>query len=261
MSSHPDCPPLDELEADLAGGLQRLGADERPVPETYQRQTQFAGAPLELSSRCFVGGPISYARMVRVDGADRAQVLNAVWVPRAATRLPIVGLELLSFVKGLHLVVLDLYPTEPDRPQAPSIDWLGQLKSTWSDRFDLEDRPDWGTEVFSRRAIILKPGARRSLGVPAVADGIRWVLGRYIQTADRAASADPDNSKVDPAASQRLDRRASYLATQAKEEPAGDFLERMTSPEWVDRFTHQFLYPVWLQQADRLPPWLGARCT
>jgi hypothetical protein len=254
-TEHPDTPPLDELAGWVLASLRDAGARSLEVPERFSIRASFAGSELSMRPRALRGRALCYGRTARVDGGTRAQVYNAVLVPKLDSTLPIVGLEILSFLRGVHLFVFDFFSVSRSRGGRASEmrRHLSEARKQLSRDFELAPRPEWGREVFSPEAIVVRPDPRRGVRAAPFCQIVRQLLGPYIELLGEDCSATELECR------RRRERRARYLEVQAREEPAGAFLERLTGPAWVETFTHQYLYPDWLQGTDRSPPWSTAQ--
>lgn len=242
---------LDDVALAACDMLEQSGFAHTRVPDTFRFTGEFGGEPLSIAPRAFVGEGMSFGRVVRVRGGKRAQVLNIVLVPSIDSPLPIFGCEVLVFARGVHLVVLDLFPTCDHSINQPLADQLRFVGDTLGADFELLDAPEWGKNVFSDDAIVIKPGARRGAEADEFLPSLYRLLNPYLAAAAQNPVA-PVHMR-----SQIRERRALYLQDHAEEEPAGPFLERIAGEEWVEEFVFEFLFPRWLRAADRVAPWLA----
>jgi hypothetical protein len=247
--AHPDAETLDRVALDFVQELGRANMYEQRVPERFRFETQARGAVLSLQPRLFAGDRLAYGRVTRLRGGTSAQVLNIVMIPRLATALPVLAVEILSFVKGVHLVVFDIFPLH-ESDEGDLTDELGRTGELLEGRFTLEPRPDWGRSVFSEAAIIIRPGARSETRAEDVVEPLLELLKTYVEAIRQCSTARFDGLE------QRRRERARYLGMQASEEPGREFLQRVMGEDWVHRFTHEFLYPDWLHVGDRVMPWV-----
>ncbi len=246
---HPDAQTLDRVARDFMEMLDDASFFEQPVPERFSFEKEARGSTLRLEPRVFAGDRLAYGRVTRLDGGPSAQVLNIVLLPRLATGLPVLGVEILSFVKGVHLVVFDFFPLD-EASDAALHDELREAGAELEERFALEPRPDWGRSVFSESAIIIRPGARSETRADEVVGPLEALLESYVDALASCSTARFDGLE------HRRRERAHYLGTQVSEEPGRDFLERLMGEDWVHQFAHDFLYPDWLHDGDRVMPWV-----
>ena len=199
---------------------------------------------------------MDWARIGRLDGGARVQVLNLVAVPDVAAKAPIVAVEALFFGGALHLLVIDALGEGPRTREA-----LATRRAAVAQEWDLEAEPEWGAGAFSADLIFLKPGKKNEPGPDVVLPWVLEVAGA--QVADLGAAGAADVSEEE--ARGRWKERRHFLRVQREHEPARPFLERLTGdPELVERLLEGFLYPPALESArdgrdpqlasTRLPP-------
>ena len=239
---------LDELAGELGQLLEEAGARALERARQFDLQGRWREREVTLRARALRGGPISFARVVRVDGQEAMQALNLLVFGRAELGSPILGCEILTFGRGVHLFVLDAWPTSP--PLHPSLqEAMRAQREALGARFELLAPPAWGREVFSDQMIFVKPGARAAAPSEAFMEPVRQLTRAVLARAQEAPGLEA------PARGEALARRARFLRTHAEDEPVGPFLERLASPEWVERFNLEFLYPTWLRRGDEAPRW------
>lgn len=241
---------LNALAARLRARLLATSFAPIPLPSELSLDATLNRSPMTLTPWAFGHEQIALARMVRVDAGDAAQVFNLVIFPNAQTNHAIFGCELLLFRHGVHLFVLDLFQTSPAEPHAPRQELIAQEQQARR-ALELErcEVPDWGVGIFSDELMFFKPGARRALGPEPFIHALEGLLAVYL---DQLANPVPQ-----PELATQLARRARYIHGHAYDEPAGPFLERAAGKPWVERFVHDYLYPSWLMEGDRTPPWLS----
>lgn len=240
---------LDTLVQTILSDCKEANWSPIPVPERYQWRGESRGQAIQINAHVFESDTIAWGRVVRVDGGDTIQVLNVVALPRTTSRASIFGCELLVFRKGLHLFVLDAFPTTPT--DTPDIQQLRQIQQELNDSFNLEETPEWGKNVFSPNVVILKPGARLQLPVQAVVPAFQKLWTTWMNQLPHSSTINLEEQV------QIRELRARYLHHHAHDEPAGPFLQRMAGEEWAHDFIHSFLFPQWLKEGDASPPWDG----
>jgi hypothetical protein len=234
---------LDHARSQAIDNLRATGAAPVELPEDYQLRGEFGGSSVNLDLDVFRGGPFAWARVTRMR-SERVQVLNVVAVPKVEVEAPCFGAELLGFARGMHLVVLDAWPSELHAPAVAQK--LDSARSNIQAEWELEAIPEWGREVFSEHCVVVRPGARAAAPARRFTAPFIDVFSAYTSTR-HPVPADPDT---------HVARRKKWLQVQGEEEPAGDFLARIAGHEWVERFTFDVLYPKWLYDGDADPPWL-----
>ncbi|MEM1348288.1 MAG: hypothetical protein AAGI01_07035 [Myxococcota bacterium] len=237
---------LDTEVTCLAMDFEARGFVELDVPSMYTFEGQWAKSPLKISPRAWRGGAWPYVRVVRVDGGDAVQVLNMVWFPSEHTAAPVFGCELLVFRRGVHLVVFDLFATDSTHEPTPPRAILRELRGAWSAAAG--ELPEWGEEVFSEDAMILKPGTRTSIDPSSVLPS-RHGLSRALLECDASSIGDKE------AHSARLKTRARFIDVQGRNDPAAPFLERIAGHTWTHAFVDDVLYPTWLLGSSLAPSW------
>lgn len=240
--SRSDSDVLDASRASAVAFIESTGARPVELPEDYRLEGKFAGSAVDLDLCAFRGGRFAWARVTRMS-SERVQVLNVVLVPSAKTALPCVGVEFLAFARGVHLVVVDAWPTLADAPSFADV--LRSVRDDLTPRYDMEPRPEWGRQVFTEDVIFVRPGARAEAPV-----------SDFTPALDALLEAIGDAGTPSPSDHQRhIENRRTWLTVQGEEEPAGDFLARIAGHDWVERFTFDVLYPTWLYDGDGQPPW------
>jgi 15,16-dihydrobiliverdin:ferredoxin oxidoreductase len=194
------------------------------------------------SERC------AFGRVVRVDGGSRVQVLNIVLFPTLESGLPVLGVEILTFRRGLHLFVLDACPLWPDRFDHDG--WVEAL-DRGREAFPpacLREVPAWGQHVFSPSLVLAKPHPREPVPMSACLAPCRALLHHWLARATGLPACAPGEGPVDV-----LARRARYLKHHADDEPAGPFLRRTAGDAWAESFIYGFLFPSALREGDTSP--------
>lgn len=202
------------------------------------------GARGDVTFRCraWAGPGAALARAVRVD-SDRARVFNAVVIPHVDDPRPVLGVELLAFARGLHLVVLDGFPLGASRrPGEPLADALTAAHSALV-RPDADPIPEWGRAVFSSDVVLAKHRPDAPLDLERATAHTRAVLDAWHATGP--ASGDRDGI---------AQRRRRYLLDHAAHEPAGPWLARLLGDDRAHAFVHSVLFPSWLANDDEPRP-------
>lgn len=238
-----DASALDAAQATALSAIQRAGASVVELPERYSLEGTFGGSQVDLELNTFRGGPFAWARVTRMRSPGRAQVLNVVAVPAADVAAPCFGAELLVFARGTHLVVLDAWPTHAGTAGLASE--LKQARAELERDWTLDQVPDWGLEVFTDSAVVVRPGARAGAPASAFTGPFENLFGALTDT-DFGRPASPQA---------HIEGRRKWLRVQGEEEPAREFLTRIAGHAWVKRFTFDVLYPTWLYDGDGTPPW------
>jgi hypothetical protein len=237
------------LGADLDGrGLGRMalpGEDARPLLGAGS----FAGERVEVRPAAWRDRRVPFGRLVRVEGGQRVQVFNAVCFPSLSVSLPVLGCEILCFSKGVHLFVLDAFAlderSEADRAVRAA---LCEARADIAAEFSMMERPDWGAEVFSPEAILLKPGARAEVSLERFVPALDRVWSAWCEQLGRARAEREGWWR-------RRARRRRYLADHAADEPARPFLSRIFGEDRAGTFIDEFLFPRWLHGEDGSPDW------
>lgn len=116
---------FDGLASTLVAGLAETRTDEKDVPEEWSFDASEGDSDVELRSRAFVGDKVAFGRVVRVDAGRRAQTVSGLIVPRLATTLPELCLEMHSTEAGVELVLLELCQVaSSDVSECLYPDWL-----------------------------------------------------------------------------------------------------------------------------------------
>ena len=242
---------LDDMADDAASALGLMGLRPASPPADYGLQSEFGADPLTIEPRPFFGdddSPIHYGRVARVRGGHRVQVLNVVLFPTLQSGWPILGIEILAFTKGVHLVVFDAFNTAGNPRHPHFSDLLRRRRDGLVEHFGPTPVPDWGASVFSDDAILIKPDPRQDATIAQFAPAFHDVLDAYL--------GDGLGAPLDSAAQTRAQQsRRNYLYSHGHHEPAGPFLERISDAQWVEQFVFDFLYPTWLYDGDDLPQW------
>lgn len=218
---------LEELSQRAEEIILKVGACEVPVDEEFAIGGDFGGTAVHLEPKAFMGGGVQWARIARLKGGERVQVVNAVFLPEVSRGGPIFALELLLFGENVHLLVADLFGANGVGREA-----LRGAKKELEEEFTLEERPPWGAEAFSDDLVFLRPGKRAELKVDRLAEIVTGLLQAWGE--EFSGPTREPGYEV---------RRDTFLRVQREHEPARPFLERLAGAQKVERLLWEYLYP------------------
>lgn len=215
----------------LGEDLQRLataqGAQPVSLDPAFCLTGQFAGQSVHLEPFAARGAGLDWARVARLKGGKRVQVVNAVFLPTLERGGPIFAAELLVFGAAVHLFVADMVGS-----QGPAREQLREVKTSLSQDFELQDPPSWGGRAFSEDLIFLKPGKKAQLSPADLEEPIQ-LLARAWAEEFAGPWQSPDYAAL----------RHEFLRIQREHEPARPFLNRLAGEEAVTHLADHYLYP------------------
>lgn len=202
-------------ELELPAGLDRLVGEAR-------------GAPLELTTRAWTGAPLErlVIASIRVGGALRSATL--IGLPRAASRVPILGVDLIALGGGLSLAAIDLAAIDDAAWEAGARPLLDACHAAIAGQVVARRWPSFAAEVFSPRAVIVgaRPGHEHAVLAAAAA-----LVDGY---AALAAAADGGARPEAEAAARR--RRLAWQAAERRNRREHDALSRLFGGEPAARY-------------------------
>lgn len=163
------------------------------------------------------------------------QALNAVSYPELSCTLPILACELLILANRVHILVLDGFNLHDDTLHPDLAACFTKLRSDLPPPL-LDGVPEWGAHVFSRHAIIVRPGSHHDFPLDTALSLLERLWKVYAQEAPSVVEENPDSTA----------RLATYLAHHAKHEPTRDVLSRITGSDYAHALVDEVLFPQWL---------------
>ncbi len=221
---------LDTIGDELRSILANQGAEPVSLDPSFAIQGQFGGTSVQLDPWAYSGAGLDWARVARLRGGDRVQVVNAVFLPALSSGGPIFALELLVFGDAVHLFVADMVGSH-----GPAREALQALRSTLAENHSLEPAPDWGGKAFTDDLIFLRPGKKAQLSVATLQEPIIALAKAWAEEFSGPWASD-DFGEL----------RHIFLTRQRKNEPARPFLERLAGKEAVTNLADHYLYPTHL---------------
>lgn len=193
------------------------------------------GEPAVVDARAYTGGPLRYARVVRVVAGPLA-IANVLGVSHHALGLPILGIDLVALgTRDAAMVAADLTPTLPagrarDAQLAAASDLVGPDPALPPGG----ELPGWCREWFSPRALYVRPAAAE---LPVAGEAL---ARRIAALAGLAAAATPDPARAAVVA-RRVD---GYFQAHRTEDKGLGLLGRMFGFAWMEQFVAEILFPA-----------------
>ncbi len=220
-----------EVEAWL---IAELGLEPVVVPEDLAAATgTWKGSPVRIATRAYRGGPVRYARFVRLMGTD-LEIGNVLCLPDPVYPLPILGADLVGLRQTAGMLAADLSPTLPpgvdrDYQLAP----LARRRSAHPDLPPGGALPAWCAAWFSPHALYTRVAPEQ---LPAAVAAF-WHFPRAF--VELARQTRPRPELVGEVAG-RLD---GYAAAHRTDDKGLGLLGKMFGDEWAGRYLEQVLFP------------------
>ena len=107
-------PFLEHLEQSL---FQRFDIQSRPIPDGLESQVSERGrSSTTINSWAYQCPEFRKIRYTYIDAGASAQIFNSVIYPNPKYRLPMFGIDFLSFGQVKNLIVMDFQPLFQDEP-------------------------------------------------------------------------------------------------------------------------------------------------
>ncbi len=202
-------------------------------PDLAAATGSWKGAPVTISTRAYQGGPIRFARFVRLVGAD-LEIGNLLCLPDPSYPLPIFGADLVGLPRATAMLAADLSPTLPPGPDRDrKLEPLARCQAAHAPMPPGGPLPAWCLDWFSPHALYTRvPPEQLSEAVAAF-----WDLPRCFVEAARHTSPRPDLA-------QEIARcQDGYAAAHRTEDKGLGLLAKMFGGTWADRFLAEVLFP------------------
>lgn len=211
--------------------LRELALD----PDVATARGAWKGEPATVHARAYAGGPLQYARVVRVVAGPLA-IVNVLGVARHELGLPILGIDVVALgARDQVMVAADLTPTLADGPaREAQLEEAGALVGPDPTLRPGGELPDWCREWFSPRALYVRPTAAE---LPVAGAALER---RIVALAALAAAARSDSAGAPVVAT----RVAGYFQAHRTEDKGLGLLGRMFGIEWMERFVTEILFPA-----------------
>ena len=221
-----------EVQAWLVGELglapMALPADLAGASGTWK------GAPVGIETRAYRGGPIRYARFVRLVGAD-LEIGNVLCLADPAYPLPILGADLVGLRRTSAMLAADLSPTLPpgagrDRQLAS----LARRRATHPALPPGGALPVWCAAWFSPHALYTRVNPDQLAA--AVAAFWDFPLG-FVELV-RGTAPRPGLAR------EVAGRQNGYAAAHRADDKGLGLLAKMFGAGWAERYLEQVLFPA-----------------
>ncbi len=221
-------PPLDTISDHLHHLLSATDARPVELDDAFALQGDFGGQSVHLEPQAFRGGGLDWARIARLKGGPRVQVVNAVFLPSIERGGPIFAMELLLFGDAVHLFVIDLVGARGE-----ALDAQRRARQSLAANHDLEPVPPWGGPAFSDHLIFFRPGKRANFSARQLVPVITELSDAWLHDFQRPGGHGDYRAL-----------RTAFIEIQRQHEPARPFLTRLSDEETVEHLLHHYLYPV-----------------
>ncbi len=220
-----------EVEAWL---VVELGLEPVVVPKDLAGATgTWKGAPVRIATHAYRGGPVRYARFVRLVGAD-LEIGNVLCLPDPVYPLPILGADLVGLRRTTGMLAADLSPTLP--PGRDCDDQLAPLARRRSAHPDLPfggALPAWCAAWFSPHALYTRVAPDQ---LPAAVAAF-WDYPRAFVELTRRTRPRPELT------GEMAARQDGYAAAHRTDDKGLVLLAKMFGDEWAGRYLEQVLFP------------------
>jgi len=228
-------PFLNHLEQSL---FQRFDLQSRPIPAGLEHQVSDRGrSPATIQSWSYECPEFRKIRYTYIDAGASAQIFNSVIYPNPQYRLPLLGIDFLSFGQVKNLIVMDFQPLFQDEAYlAKYIYPLKTLHDQYPDLVqDLEMKFYDANQYFSKYLLFAKTDPETVK--TRVFEAFKDYLNLYWQMlADAEPSTDPEDIQ------QIVKAQKDYDQYSADRDPASGLFSSYFGHEWSERFLYGFLF-------------------
>jgi 15,16-dihydrobiliverdin:ferredoxin oxidoreductase len=228
-------PFLNHLEQSL---FQRFDLQSRPIPAGLEHQVSDRGrSPATIHSWSYECPEFRKIRYTYIDAGASAQIFNSVIYPNPQYRLPLLGIDFLSFGQVKNLIVMDFQPLFQDEAYlAKYIYPLKTLHDQYPDLVqDLEMKFYDANQYFSKYLLFAKTDPETVK--TRVFEAFKDYLNLYWQMlADAEPSTDPEDIQ------QIVKAQKDYDQYSADRDPASGLFSSYFGHEWSERFLYGFLF-------------------
>jgi 15,16-dihydrobiliverdin:ferredoxin oxidoreductase len=228
-------PFLQYLEQSLHSRFQLTA---RPIPEGLAHKVSERGrSPATIQSWAYSCPELRKARYTYIDAGESAQIFNSVIYPDHRYRMPLLGVDFLSFGQVKNLIVMDFQPLFQD---AAYLDKYIRPLETLHDKYpdlsqDLEMKFYDANQYFSKYLLFAKTSA----------DTVQTrVLAAFKDYLDLYWSMlDAEEPLQDPSDIQAIVKaQKDYDQYSADRDPASGLFSSYFGHEWSERFLYGFLF-------------------
>ena len=202
-------------------------------PDLASTTGSWKGAPVTIATRAYRGGPVRYARFVRLVGPD-LEIGNVLCLPDPAYPLPILGADLVGLPRGTAMLAADLSPTlPPGRERECQLAPLAQRRGARPAVPPGGPLPAWCEPLFSPQALYTRVTSDQ---LPA-ATAAFWDFPR--EFVELARQATPRLELTQEVAG----RQNAYAAAHRTEDKGLGLLAKMFGAAWAERYLGKVLFP------------------
>jgi len=228
-------PFLEHLEQSLQ---QRFDLKSRPIPAGLESQVGKRGrSPATITSWAYQCPELRKIRYTYIDVGASAQIFNSVIYPNPKYRLPIFGLDFLSFGSVKNLIVMDFQPLFQDKSYLEK--YIKPLKVPHDNYPDLAQNLEMkvydANRYFSKYILFTKTDTQTVK--TRVFEAFKDYLNLYWQMLDREIPlSDPSDIQS------TIKAQKDYDQYNADRDPAVGLLSSYFGREWTEKFLYGFLF-------------------
>jgi 15,16-dihydrobiliverdin:ferredoxin oxidoreductase len=226
---------LQHLEESLRG---RFTLERRSIPEGLETQVSARGrSPAKIQSWSYSCSEFRKIRYTYIDAGESAQIFNSVIYPDPKYRLPLLGIDFLSFGQVKNLVVMDFQPLFQDEAYLEK--YIQPLK-TLHDRYpdlsqNLEMKFYDANQYFSKYLLFAKTSST------TVQTQVFAAFKEYLEL--YWSLLDQEQPLTDPSDIQQIVKaQKDYDQYSADRDPASGLFSSYFGHEWSERFLFEFLF-------------------
>jgi 15,16-dihydrobiliverdin:ferredoxin oxidoreductase len=228
-------PFLEYLEQSL---FQRFDLQSRPIPAGLEQQVSDRGrSPATIQSWCYECPEFRKIRYTYIDAGASAQIFNSVIYPNPKYRLPLLGIDFLSFGQVKNLIVMDFQPLFQDEAYLKK--YIYPLKTLHDKYPDLAQNLEMkfydANQYFSKYLLFAKTDPETVK--TRVFEAFQDYLNLYWQMlADAEPLDDPEDMQ------QIVKAQKDYDQYSADRDPASGLFSSYFGHDWSERFLYGFLF-------------------
>ncbi len=228
-------PFLEHLEQSLK---ERFELTSRPIPDGLASQVSDRGrSPATIQSWSYQSQEFRKIRYTYIDAGASAQIFNSVIYPDPKYRLPMLGIDFLSFGQVKNLIVMDFQPLFQDEAYLEK--YIKPLKVLHDNYPDLAQNLEMkfydANQYFSKYLLFAKTDPETVK--TRVFDAFKDYLNLYWQMLDQEKQLN-DSSDIQSVIKAQKD----YDQYSADRDPASGLFSSYFGHEWSERFLYGFLF-------------------
>jgi 15,16-dihydrobiliverdin:ferredoxin oxidoreductase len=228
-------PFLEYLEQSL---FQRFDIQSRPIPDGLASQTSTRGrSSTTINSWAYQCPEFRKIRYTYIESGASTQIFNSVIYPNPKYRLPIFGLDFLSFGQVKNLIVMDFQPLFQDEPYLEKyIKPLQALHDNYPDLSQNLEMKVYDANLYFSKYLLFAKTDTQTVKT-RVFEAFKEYLSLYWQILERETPLD-DPSDIQSIVKAQKD----YDQYNAERDPALGLLSSYFGQQWTEKFLYGFLF-------------------